>query len=158
MLLLQHLLETSLQQQQVTQELVKGLQVATQELLQQQSRASPLLVHLLDLRHALHLLHKLTPADNTEAYLYTLEQMAFWQDWSEEEWAQSLAPLLTGKAQWAYSSLPPALTEDYLLLKEWILGCCRFSICKATTEFHCWVYQAEVNPHSQTDALPRTTK
>lgn len=47
-LLLQHLLETSLQQQLVTLELAKGLQVTTQELLQQQARASPLPGCLLD--------------------------------------------------------------------------------------------------------------
>lgn len=157
--LLQYLLENSLQQQQLTQELIKKLLVTTQELLQQLARACLLPGCLLDSRQeALCLLHKLTPADNVEMYLCTFEQTAFREGWLEEVWAQAPAPLLIRETQLAYFSLPPALAEDYLLLKEQILGCCRFSVYQATTEFHHWVYRAEINPCSQLNAWLKTTK
>lgn len=128
--LLQYLLETSLQQQQVTQELIKGLQVATQELLQQRARTYSLPGRLPNpCQEALLLLHKLTPADNSDAYFYTFEQTVIREDWPEDEWAQALAPLLTREAQLADYSFLLAFTEDYSLLKEQILGLCRFSIC-----------------------------
>lgn len=107
---------------------------------------------------ALHLLHKLTPADNVEAYLYMFVQTAYRDGWPEEEWALLLASLLTGETPLAYFSLLLALVEDYSLLKEQILGHCGFSICQAMTERHHWVYQADINPHNQIGMLLRTTK
>lgn len=83
--------------------------------------------------------------------------MVYWEGWPKEKWTQALAQLLTREAQPAYFSLS-ASALDYLLMKEQILGCCGFSVCHAVTEFHCWVYQAEINPFSQMDALLRTTK
>lgn len=55
---------------------------------------------------ALHLLPKLTPADNVKAYIYTSEQMAIREGWPEDEWPQILALLLTGEAQLQYNALP----------------------------------------------------
>lgn len=100
--LLQHLLETSLQQQQVTQELAWGLQVATQELLHQWARASPLPSHFPDPNpEALYLLPKLNSTDKLDAYLYIFEQTTKQEGWPEEEWAQTLAPLLMGEVKLA---------------------------------------------------------
>lgn len=76
----------------------------------------------------------------------TIEQTTIWEGWLEEEWAQTLAPLLTGELQLAYYALPPALAEDYPHLKEQIFGCCKFSVCQATAESHHWIYQANFNP------------
>lgn len=61
-------------------------------------------------------------------------------------------------AQLAYCGLMLALTKNYPFLKEQILGRCGFPTCQAMAEFHCWVYHAGVNPHSQMDDLLRTTK
>lgn len=44
--------------------------------------------------------------------------------WPKEEWAQTMAPLLTGEAQLTYYAFPPASTEDYMLLKEDVLIQC----------------------------------
>lgn len=91
--LIQHLLESSLHQQLVTQELAWGLQAASQELLQQRARAHPLPHCLPDpCQEAFHLLPKLTRADSIDAYLYTFKQTAIRKGWPEEECAQALAP------------------------------------------------------------------
>lgn len=63
-----------------------------------------------------------------------------------------------GEAQLAYFSLPLALAEYYPILKKQILRQCWFFSCQVMTEFHCWAYQADVNPHSQMDKLLKTTK
>lgn len=86
LLLLQHLLEPSLQQQYATQELARGLQATTQDLLQQRSTTRPIPSRLPDLwQEALRLLPKLSPSDDIEAYLYVFEQMAQWEIRPKEE-------------------------------------------------------------------------
>lgn len=51
-----------------------------------------------------------------------------------------------------------ASIEDYPLLEKQILGHCGFSACQAVAEFQRWMFWSDVNPHSQMDALLRTTK
>lgn len=70
----------------MTQELTKVLQIATQERLQQQTRAFPLPACLLDpCEEALCLLLKLTPANNINVCLYTFEQTEIQEGWPDEE-------------------------------------------------------------------------
>lgn len=57
-----------------------------------------------------------------EAFLYMFEQMAHCEGCPEEEWAHSLAPLLTVESQWYNYALPPASADDYTILKGEILA------------------------------------
>lgn len=66
----QHLLEASLQQQQMTQELARGLQAANQELLHRQATDGVPLPHLPDPKQlAQKLLGTFGPHDDVEAYI-----------------------------------------------------------------------------------------
>lgn len=144
-LLLKHILETGLQQQQVTQELARGLQGSTQELHTQcaTSRAAN------PRQEAQHLLHNLNPDDDVKAYLCTFEQMASCKLWPDVEWAQIVAPLFTCKAQLAFCVLSPVTADDCNLLKAESMACCGLSPSQAEPEFHQWTYRADLTPQSQ---------
>ena len=66
-------------------------------------------------------LQRLTESDNVEHYLTTFERVALGYSWPEDIWVLNLAPLLTGKAQSAYTSLDMERRKEYNLVKEAIL-------------------------------------
>ncbi|XP_069370615.1 uncharacterized protein [Paralichthys olivaceus] len=71
-------------------------------------------------------LQRMTPEDDTEAYLDLFEGTAEACGWPEEERAVRLLPLLTGAAQLAAHSLPASSRQDYQRLRKAILdrlGC-----------------------------------
>lgn len=70
--------------------------------------------------------------------------MALREGWPEEEWAQSLDPLLTSEAQYAYYTLPLTSVEEYPRLKEEVLAKCGLSLCQAVMEFHHWTYHPDL--------------
>lgn len=75
------------------------------------------------------------------------------EGWPKEEWAQTMAPLLTGEAQLTYYTFPPASAGDYMLLKKEVLVWCGLSSCQAAAEFHCWTYKVNLMLQSQMDRL-----
>ncbi len=68
------------------------------------------------------LLTELTSQDDLEAYLHTFEVVARREGCDQAEWAQLLAPLLTGEPIRVYNSLSAVFTNDYAILKTEILA------------------------------------
>lgn len=64
----------------------------------------------------------LSPVDDIENVLTTVERMAQVCRWPKPEWAVHLIPLLTGKARSAYVFMDLADSEDYEKVKEAILA------------------------------------
>lgn len=90
---LQHLLESNLQQQAVTQQLAHSLQATTRELVALKTTtptaAKPLPDPGCDVRC---LLPPLTLEDDIEAYLETFECIARREGWDSDEWPRILRP------------------------------------------------------------------
>lgn len=109
--------EVSVQQQQLTEQLVVGQARHAEELVRLREETAAR-VPLPEPRATAHqLLTKLTSQDDVEAYLHTFEVVARREGWDQAEWAQLLALLLTGESQWVYYSLPAVSANDYAILK-----------------------------------------
>lgn len=83
--ILRHLLEVSIQQSQLSQEMAQGFQVVTRELLVlQQTAVAAAADSLLDpALDAQHILTKLTEDDDVEAFLEAFDSVATREDWSQ---------------------------------------------------------------------------
>lgn len=95
----QHLLQASMEQSCLNQELAQGLRVKTQELtalcgLPTDSHPFPDPAHNMQ-----PILMKMSPENDMEEYLRTFEQTVLREAWPCPEWPHLLAPLLTGEAQ-----------------------------------------------------------
>ncbi len=101
------------------------------------------------------LLTKLTSQDDVEAYLHTLEVVARREGWDQAEWAQLLAPLLTGEPQRVYYSLPAVSANDYAILKTEILARVGLSLICAAQKFHDWAFDPRVPIREQAVQLVR---
>lgn len=99
--MLQHLLETDIQQQAVTQELTQSLCTTTQKLLELKRKSCSITsVPLPDpCQEMPHILTKLTSEDDIEAFLLIFEWAARHDQCEEEHWANILTPFLSGEAQ-----------------------------------------------------------
>ncbi|KAI2644445.1 Retrovirus-related Pol polyprotein from transposon 17.6 [Labeo rohita] len=64
------------------------------------------------------------------------------EGWAVKEWALALAPLLTGEAQRAYFSLPPAAAENYAEVKREILA--RLGLSSISTAHGAWPVEVEL--------------
>ena len=60
--------------------------------------------------------------DDMDAFLERFERFAISRSWSENQWAVSLSPLLTGKSLQVYSSMPASEANDFKSLKTALLG------------------------------------
>lgn len=60
--------------------------------------------------------------DDIESYLTTFERIMAENEVSHDRWSYQLAPELTGRAQQAYTALPPEEAKTYDLVKEAILS------------------------------------
>ncbi|XP_053540772.1 uncharacterized protein LOC128634286 [Ictalurus punctatus] len=156
---LQHLLETSLQQHAVTQQLAESLQVATQTLIAMRTETPAASTPLPDATSEIRrLLPPLGPEEDLEAYFETFESIACREGWDRDDWPRALGPLLTGEARTAYYALDPEEATDYLAMKEGVLAWCGRTPGRAATEFHRWVYRTGARPRCQMNALLRITK
>lgn len=97
----------------------------------------------------------MTASDNVETFLQMFENTATAEGWPQKEWAQALAPLLTGEAQRAYFVLPSTAAGDYDELKRKILGRLGLSPITAAQSFHEWEYKPRVAARSQATELTR---
>lgn len=68
-----------------------------------------------------HIIIKMAPEDDLEAFLLEFECVAEGSMWPREEWASRLTPLLSGKAKEISQTLPPSLAANYHHLKDAIL-------------------------------------
>lgn len=135
--MLQHMLETKLHQQAVTQDLAQSLRITTQELLQMKESCSTDEIPLPDpCREAQHLFTKLSSEDNVEAFLETFKRIALREEWEQHTWADILSPLLSGDAQLSYYGRP--LPLNYETLTGEILVRCGLFPTDAAAEFHKW--------------------
>ncbi len=69
-------------------------------------------------KQAAQLLPKMTAHDDVEAYLQMFENIATTEGWDPEDWARTLAPLLTDETQRAFFSLPTEMAESYASVKR----------------------------------------
>ncbi|XP_053486641.1 uncharacterized protein LOC128611284 [Ictalurus furcatus] len=156
---LQHLLETSLQQHAVTQQLAESLQVATRTLIAMRTETPAASVPLPDASsETRRLLPPLGPEEDLEAYFEAFKSIARREGWDRDDWPRALGPLLTGEARTAYYALELEEAADYLAMKEGVLAWCGRTPGQAATEFHRWVYRPGARPRCQMNALIRTTK
>lgn len=80
----------------------------------------------------------MTMEDDVEAFLETFERTAKWEGWPQGDWADVLAPLLTGAAQLAYHALELDEAHDYELMKVEILARCGQSPVNMAGDFYRW--------------------
>ncbi|MGL5294258.1 MAG: hypothetical protein ACRC9V_10915 [Aeromonas sp.] len=129
------LAEITARQQQLTEQLTQR-QNRADVALEQMRETIAARIPLQEARSAAHhFLTKLTDQDDVEAYLHTFEVIATREAWDKSEWVKILAPFLTGKAQQAYYALPPAVTEDYGVLKAEIHARMGLSAVKCSATF-----------------------
>ncbi|KAI2662301.1 Retrovirus-related Pol polyprotein from transposon 17.6 [Labeo rohita] len=153
--LLQRLTEVSIRQQQIVEHLATRQGRTEEELAAIRIQAAQH-VPLPDPRaQATRLLPKMTAHDDVEAFLRVFENTATREGWAAEEWALALAPLLTGEAQRAYFSLPPAAAENYAEVKREILARLGLSSICAAQQFHEWEFKPRVPARAQAAELAR---
>uniref|UniRef100_A0A9J7X6K5 Retropepsins domain-containing protein n=1 Tax=Cyprinus carpio carpio TaxID=630221 RepID=A0A9J7X6K5_CYPCA len=104
---------------------------------------------------ATQLLPRMTSHDDVATYLQMFETVATREAWPMAEWAQIIAPLLTGEAQRAYFTLPPELNESYAELKKEILGRMGLSPISAAQLFNEWVFDPRQPARAQAANLSR---
>ncbi|KAL1258013.1 hypothetical protein QQF64_011257 [Cirrhinus molitorella] len=153
--LLQRLTEVSIRQQQIVEH-IAARQGETERTLADLRDAAAQRVPLLDPRiQATQLLPKMSANDDVESFLQMFENVATREGWSQDEWAQLLAPLLTGEAQRTYFSIPTELSDNYDELKQEILARVGLSpICTAQL-FHDWEYKPRLPARAQAGNLMR---
>ncbi len=98
--LVRHLAEVADRKQQMTEQLVVSQARHAEDLVRLRAETAAR-VPLPEPRTTAHqLLTKLTSQDDLEAYLHTFEVVAHGEGCDQAEWAQLLAPLLTGEPIW----------------------------------------------------------
>ncbi|KAL1248768.1 hypothetical protein QQF64_022086 [Cirrhinus molitorella] len=153
--LLQRLTEVSIRQQQIVEH-IAARQGETERTLADLRDAAAQRVPLPDPRiQATQLLPKMSANDDVESFLQMFENVATQEGWSRDEWAQLLAPLLTGEAQRTYFSIPTELSDNYDELKQEILARVGLSPICAAQLFHDWEYKPRLPARAQTGNLMR---
>ncbi|KAL0184869.1 hypothetical protein M9458_020565, partial [Cirrhinus mrigala] len=153
--LLQGLTEVSIRQQQIVEHLATRQGRTEEELAAIRSTTAPRVPLSNHRAQAIGLLPKMTAGDDIEAFLRVFETTATHEGWEQDEWARALAPLLTGEAQRAYFSLPPAAAKDYSEVKREILARLDLSPICAAQKFNEWEYKARVPARAQAAELTR---
>lgn len=120
--ILQRLTKVSICKQQIVEHLATRQGETEQELAALLAAAAQHPLLLDPCVQAARILPKLTPHDDIESYLQMFKNTATTEGWQQDDWAWVLAPLLTGKAQLAYFSLPVASAARYVDVKREILA------------------------------------
>uniref|UniRef100_H2ZY33 CCHC-type domain-containing protein n=1 Tax=Latimeria chalumnae TaxID=7897 RepID=H2ZY33_LATCH len=89
---------------------------------------------------ASHVLQKMSPEDDVEAYLLSFERCAEREGWPKELWAGIVAPFLISDAQKAYFDLEPGEASNYIQLKVEILARAGVTPTVRAQGFHTWTY------------------
>uniref|UniRef100_H3A6K6 CCHC-type domain-containing protein n=1 Tax=Latimeria chalumnae TaxID=7897 RepID=H3A6K6_LATCH len=98
---------------------------------------------------ACHVLQKMTPEDDVEAYLLAFERCAEREAWPRAQWAGIMAPFLVEDAQRAYFDLEPEAALDYTQLKTEILARARVTLTVWAQQFYSWRFQEDRAPRLQ---------
>lgn len=86
---------------------------------------------------------KMTPEDDSEAYLNSFERMATMAGWPKFQWATILSPYLTGPVQMAVDTLPIMDAKDYEKVKGVILS--TLNVSENTYRARMWAIRYEKN-------------
>uniref|UniRef100_H3BF22 SCAN box domain-containing protein n=1 Tax=Latimeria chalumnae TaxID=7897 RepID=H3BF22_LATCH len=97
---------------------------------------------------ASHMLQKMTPEDDAEAYLL-FERCAEREAWPKAQWAGIVAPFLVGDAQKAHFDQEPEAAANYAQLKAKILARAGVTTTVQAQCFHAWRFQEGKTPRSQ---------
>jgi len=84
---------------------------------------------------------KQTAEDDVEAFLHTFETTATREQWPESQWANLIAPFLTGIAQTTYQDLTVNQAVPFDKLKEEVLRRYRHTLITRSQRFHDWTFQ-----------------
>ncbi len=156
--ILQRLTEISIRQQQIVDHLATHLGEMEQGLVALRTTAAQH-IPLPDPRvQAAKLLPKRTPHDDVEACLQMFETTATSEGWHPDDWARALALLLTGEAQRAYFALPTPSTNQYVEVKQLVLGRLKLYPIFAAHYFYEWEYKPHLPPRTQAAELTRLMK
>ncbi|KAE8595245.1 hypothetical protein XENTR_v10015648 [Xenopus tropicalis] len=96
-----------------------------------------------------NLLEKMTPDDDIETFLAMFERVAEHAKLPHDEWAEVIAPYLSGKSLKAYLGLSKQDTKDYTKLKEEILSCEGITLAGHAQCVQDWSYSPERSVRSQ---------
>ncbi len=80
------------------------------------------------------------------------------EGWHPDDWARALALLLTGEAQLAYFALPTPSTDQYVEVKQEVLGHLGLYPIFAAQYFYEWEYKPHLPPRTQAAELMRLMK
>ncbi|KAL1260698.1 hypothetical protein QQF64_008525 [Cirrhinus molitorella] len=137
--ILQRLTEVSIRQQQIAEHLATRQGETEQEIAAIHAAATAQRSPQTDpCVRAAQLLSKLIPYNNVKAFFLMFESTAATERWPPNEWAQALAPLLTGEAQRAYFALPAEMRDQYEAVKRKVLARMGLSSVCAAQLFHKW--------------------
>ena len=153
--LLHRLTEVSIRQQQIMEHMATRQGRAEEDIAALHAQAAQPVPRPDPRMRATRLLPKMTAHDDVEAYLQIFETTANREGLPIEDWVSALAPLLTGEAQRAYFSLPPAITDDYREVKRKILARLGLSPICAAQQFHEWDFKVRVPARAQAADLVR---
>lgn len=103
-------------------------------------------------------LTKQTPEDDVEAYLEVFERVAEREAWPGDQWANIIAPFLTGSAQRAYQDLRDRDAADYPTLKAAILAQYGHNLAARAQRFHSWEFNPGGPVRTQVTQLVRLTR
>nr|KAG8538848.1 hypothetical protein GDO81_021967 [Engystomops pustulosus] len=94
-------------------------------------------------------LQKMAATDDVEAYLTVFERVAEREELPAEQWADVLAPFLTGESQKAYYDLSETEAREYPQLKAEILARLGVTVQVRSSRVHQWAYSEKLPPRSQ---------
>ena len=103
-------------------------------------------------------LTKQTPEDDVEAYLEVFERVATREGWPAAQWANIIAPFLTGDAQRAYQDLDSVRASDYQNVKKAILEVHGHNLATRAQRFNAWNYSSTEPVRSQLAQLRRLAR
>ena len=101
---------------------------------------------------------KMTKDDDVTAYLELFERVAQREGWPPAEWANILAPYLTGEAQRVYQDMPPGEASSYGHLRTAILAQYGYSLPARAQHFHAWQYDPTQPARPQVAELSRRAR
>jgi len=97
---------------------------------------------------------KQTAEDDVEAFLHAFETTATREQWPESQWADLIAPFLTGIAQTTYQNLTVNQVVPFDQLKEEILRRYGHTLITRAQRFHDWALTL-ISPRAQMYSLTR---